>query len=138
MFYSIETVLGLSLISLLILAALVLLIPKLLGKKSKPAWKSKVKQRLEQLNSSKTDLKQQLIELDKTLEFTLQNKHSSPESLGSNLKKFAYLYSRNELNDIWQAHKLRNDLVHNFDYFASQAELKRGIQILQQAIRKEL
>lgn len=76
--------------------------------------------------------KQALIEADKILDFVLKKKGYSG-SLGEKLKEAGPLFSR--VDDVWEAHKLRNRVAHELGFNISQeraraalAQIKRGIE----------
>src|SRR6476646_10425018 len=79
------------------------------------AWKNKVATRLSDLERYKPDQRFLIMELDKVLEFALQQKFNQAAPLGQLLKDHAASFTKSDLNEIWRAHKLRNDLAHNFD-----------------------
>ncbi|MEM1312449.1 MAG: hypothetical protein AAGF07_03220 [Patescibacteria group bacterium] len=107
------------LVFILLLAVLIIF----LSKKNEPTWKSKVKSKLTLINSRSSDNKLKLLELDKLLEFTLQNKFSSDSSLGSILKQKAKQIPKQELDQIWLAHKMRNKISHDIDYNPNSSQL---------------
>ena len=113
------------LISIVSIAIIVLF---LIRKPRSAAWKTKVRQKLSGINIS--DSKSALLELDKLLEYTLQNKFNSRDSLGSILKSKANKFDKTDLNEIWTAHKLRNSLAHNIDFQASRSELDSAVRVL--------
>lgn len=90
-------------------------------------WQKNLEVRLKKLKvKSNLDNVRQVIEYDKLLEFTLKEKYRLDVSLGKILKSRADKFSKNELNDIWYAHKLRNKLVHSADFDPSDLELKKA------------
>lgn len=62
------------------------------------------------------DPKMALIEADKLVDTVLKKAGVQGESLGERLRHVQKLVSRNVYNDMWEAHKLRNRLVHEFDH----------------------
>jgi hypothetical protein len=97
-----------------------------LSKKTQPVWKSKVRLKLSQINSKSSDLRLRLLELDKLLEFTLQNHFYIQEPIGNILKQKANYIDKRDLNKIWTAHKLRNQLAHDIDFTASYNDLQNS------------
>jgi len=78
-------------------------------------------QEVEELVKLKKDstLKQALIEADKLLDLGLRTKRIKGETMGERLKSSRNLFDKNLYNEIWQAHKLRNRLVHEHDEILS-------------------
>lgn len=64
-----------------------------------------------------------LIEYDKLLDHILKTRKVSGETLGERLKNSRTLFSRAEYNDIWEAHKLRNRVVHEVGINIEKKEL---------------
>jgi hypothetical protein len=120
--FDISSTLLISLVALIGLLAVIFF----LNKKVEPAWKPKVRLKLSQINSKTSDLKLKLLELDKLLEFTLQNHFYIQEPIGNILKQKASYIDRHDLNKIWTAHKLRNQLAHNIDFTASYNDLQNS------------
>jgi hypothetical protein len=118
----------LGLLFLISVVSIGIIILFLIRKPKAGGWKNKVRQKLSSINSS--DPKSALIELDKLLEFALQNKFNLKDSIGNILKSKANQFNKPDLNDIWTAHKIRNNLAHNIDYQASSGELNLAIKIL--------
>ena len=76
-----------------------------------------------------------VIEADKLLDMVLKGMFMPGETLGERLKVAAYKYPK--LNQVWSAHKLRNQLVHDssFEITVWQAraaliEYRRALKIL--------
>ncbi|MEX0616595.1 MAG: hypothetical protein WD231_02140 [Candidatus Woykebacteria bacterium] len=97
--------------------------------------------RIEQKATSKTPSasREAVIEADKLLGYTLEKLYPEGESTGERLKaakeKFNYKYQ--EYNDLWYAHKIRNEMVHNFNFElpTSQArdvldKFQKGLEVL--------
>lgn len=103
-----------------------------------PPWKKDVAQKLKVVRTKSLDKPLLLIEYDKLLEYALQKRFNRKESLGQMLKNYRSKFTRNELNDIWHAHKLRNKLVHDVEVQLHPNELNHGIIILKQAINNLL
>ncbi|MBP5204584.1 hypothetical protein J6Z48_03020 [bacterium] len=64
-----------------------------------------------------------IIKLDNLLSRSLQLYYNNDLSCGDNLKKAEKIFRKNEYNDLWSAHKMRNVIVHD-DYEISQEEGK--------------
>jgi len=80
-------------------------------------------------------LKQKLIEADKLLDHALRFKGTKGNSLGDRLKRARNFFNRNEYNNVWEAHKLRNRVVHEFSYNAKKSEVRHAINTLNKASR---
>jgi hypothetical protein len=87
-----------------------------------PAWKA-------------MDKKLMLMELDKLYEFALKKRFNTKESLGSILKNQSNKFTRDALDDIWMAHKLRNKMVHDVDFKLNPSEINHAIIILKKGIQ---
>lgn len=65
------------------------------------------------LNSEdQAKLRDVVVQGDMLLSKALQAKFSNTDSCGANLKRANKVFSRAELNRIWEYHKLRNQIVH--------------------------
>lgn len=102
------------------------------GKNSKqPEWKSIAKNKLwntEKLLDSMNyyQVKTALIDLDKLLDYILKSKHVKGNTLGERLKNSKHLFNKSDYNYIWQAHKLRNELVHEINNTQSIGNIKQN------------
>lgn len=83
-----------------------------------------------------SNYKQALLTADRSLDTALKDIFAG-ETMGERLKEARTKYERPLYNQIWEAHKMRNSIVHeaNFEppYYAVQKavdDLKRGIQAL--------
>ena len=76
-----------------------------------------------------------IIRLDQLLSKSLQLHFRNTESCGNNLKNARDLFEKKAYNEIWEIHKLRNEIVHeNQEVSSSQAT--RGYNIMSNAIKK--
>lgn len=73
------------------------------------------------------EVKDALIESDKLLDFFLKNKRFKGDTLGERLKSAKSFFSKEDYNDLWQAHKLRNQLVHEVDHAGSISQTKKHL-----------
>ena len=95
-------------------------------------------QHIEELVAIKRDsaLKQALLEADKLLDLGLREKKVRGNTLGERLKESRSLFPEDLYQQIWEAHKLRNRLVHeNEEILSFQIEkalwsFKRALQRL--------
>lgn len=68
-----------------------------------------------------------LIEYDKLLDHYLKNRKVSGETLGERLKNARGLFGKSDYNQIWEAHKLRNRVVHEVGINIDKKELELHI-----------
>jgi hypothetical protein len=78
------------------------------------------------------NFKNAIIEADKILDYSL-NKKGYVGSLGEKLKKANKLFSN--VNNVWNAHKLRNKLVHEMDAGISEYEAKKALNSFKHALK---
>ena len=93
-------------------------------------WKGKLKIKLQNLQSSKIDTPSKIIQLDKLLEYALQNKFNQKNNLGKLLQKNFRKFKKEELKNLWKAHKIRNSLVHDIDLKFNHRQLLEAESIL--------
>jgi len=79
-----------------------------------------------------SDGKHALMDADKLLHVVL-NKKGYQGSVGEQLKKTAKLFSN--LQDVWVAHKLRNQIAHELDMKLSLGDHQRALRIYEKALR---
>jgi uncharacterized protein YutE (UPF0331/DUF86 family) len=100
---------------------------------------SDIKKSKEKINSllAREDIdlaKQALIEADKILDKVLKVKIRGKKDMGARLKFANKIISDKDLyQQIWEAHKLRNQIVHEVDTKVTFKEIKRAVSILNQA-----
>lgn len=76
-----------------------------------------------------------VIEADKIVDETLKNAGFSGETLGERLMNI----DRSQLEtleDLWAAHKIRNRLAHDLNYFLRYAEAKRAVDLYEKTLRE--
>jgi hypothetical protein len=78
-------------------------------------------------------LKNALIEADKLLDYVMIQKGFSGETMGDRLKSGGNAFSN--LNNIWSAHKLRNQMAHEVEIDMVAEQVKQAISNLGQGIR---
>jgi hypothetical protein len=103
--------------------------------KKRPEWKDKLEKRYRDYQHKKLPSNYQIIELDKLLEYALKLRYRTDEGLGNVLKTRSKNWSKQTLNDLWFAHKIRNKLAHDPEYLASPSELNKAKIILDKQIR---
>ncbi len=84
-------------------------------------------------NSGAAGLKNALIEADKLLDYVMIQKGFSGETMGERLQSGGSAFSN--LNAIWAAHKLRNQMAHEIQHDVVAAQFKQAISDLGQGIR---
>lgn len=94
------------------------------------SWKKTVRSKLEDLESQKLDLSTQVMQLDKILEFALQSKFNKKDTFGNLLKTHKKKFNKEDLNEIWQAHKIRNKIAHDINFVPNQHELRQAVETL--------
>ena len=78
-----------------------------------------------------------MVRLDALLGKSLRLYYKNSESCGTNLKQAKNLFDKGEYNRIWEAHKLRNRVVHENQEISS-SELVESYNIISSAIKKLL
>jgi len=79
-------------------------------------------------------LKNALIEADKLLDYVMIHKGFSGETMGDRLKSGGSRFSN--LNGVWAAHKLRNQIAHEIEHDIVAEQIKNAINILKGAIQE--
>lgn len=126
------------LIALIACAGLVVMIvrklkrPELNGlspEKVKKLW-AEIEQSAKQGNMGK---KMALIEADKLLDNVLKAMMIPGDTMGERLKMAAYKYPK--IREVWTAHKLRNQLVHETSFELSERDTKRALSDFERALK---
>lgn len=101
-------------------------------------WKNIAKARLKDIRfvhiSDQVRLKQELINADTLLDYCLKASGTRGDTLGERLKNAKGRFAPAKYNQVWEAHKLRNKLVHEIDVSASAHQLRTAVSDLVQAI----
>lgn len=84
-------------------------------------------------NGGPASLKNALSEADKLLDYVMIQKGFRGETMGDRLKSGGSAFSN--LNAIWGAHKLRNQLAHEVEHDMVAEQVKHAITVLGQGIR---
>ncbi len=74
-----------------------------------------------------------LISADRLLDQALKSAHLKGETMGERLNRSAGIIK--DVNSVWQAHKLRNKLVHEPDAKLSYSELRRALRQFKTALK---
>lgn len=112
-----------------------------LKKSTKSLWKNEVRQKLTEIenrkdNSNIESLKSTIIELDKLLDHSFKKKGLRGETMADRLKNAKSLYDYNLYNNIWNAHKTRNQIAHEISLNLSINQANQSISTLKSAISK--
>ena len=78
-------------------------------------------------------MKMALVEADTLLDSALKSIMMPGETLGERLKMACYKYPR--LKDVWWAHKLRNQLVHQHDFRLAERETRQALDEFEKALK---
>ncbi|MBM3250815.1 MAG: hypothetical protein FJZ07_01060 [Candidatus Nealsonbacteria bacterium] len=100
-------------------------------KKTFKQWQKVVK-RLEVANEAECKLA--VIESDSLLDDVLEKAGYSGETIGERLKQVDSAVLPN-IENVWQAHKIRNNIVHDPDYRLTLEQAKKTVAIYEQALR---
>lgn len=100
-------------------------------KKTFKQWQ-KITKRLEAANEAECKLA--VIEADSLLDEVLKKAGYSGETTGERLKQMDSTVLPN-IEDVWQAHKIRNNVVHDPDYRLILDQAKKTLAIYEQALR---
>lgn len=74
-----------------------------------------------------------VIEADKLLDGVLRSMIIPGETMGERLKSAAYKYK--DINQVWNAHKLRNQLVHDSAFEITVPQAKRALKDFEAALK---
>jgi len=84
-------------------------------------------------NSGPSGLKAALIDADKLLDYCMIGKGFKGETMGDRLKSGGDRF--NNINNVWAAHKLRNQIAHEVSHDLVADQVKRSISDLGSAIK---
>jgi len=87
-------------------------------------------------SESPSDWKIAVIEADKVLDKALEAKGYTGESLGDRLKQLTPSDIPGIYEEVWEAHKIRNRIVHEPDFEISQNETRNVVGVFRRAIKK--
>jgi hypothetical protein len=93
---------------------------------------TKITSRLE--TGLESEYKLSVIEADSALDYILKRMEFGGETLGERLEKLTAATLPN-LKQVWEAHKIRNNIVHDPDYRLTLDEARRVLGIYEQALR---
>jgi hypothetical protein len=86
-------------------------------------------------SNSASDWKIAVIEADKVFDKTLEKKGFAGESVGEKLKEMVPGDLPEVYEEVWEAHKIRNRIVHEPDFDITQSEARKIIGIYERAIK---
>lgn len=86
-------------------------------------------------SSKEADWKLAIIEADKLVDNLLQAMGYSGDTMGDRLTNMQDGRIR-DLDGLWEAHKIRNKLVHDLNYFLRYAEARRAIQVYGEVLKE--
>lgn len=101
-------------------------------KKFEKQWQNLMK-RLEL--TSEAEWKLAVIDAESMLDETFQRMNVSGESFGERLKQIKTEQIKN-LEDVWEAHKIRNNIVHDPDYRLDLSQAKKVLETYEKALRE--
>lgn len=98
-------------------------LPEKTVEKIRSSWKQLIRQ---------SDRRHAIMDADKLLDFTL-GEMGYRGNLGNKLKKAPKLFS--DINHVWKAHKVRNNIAHQINYQVSEGEYKTAMLAFKQAFK---
>jgi len=88
------------------------------------------------ISNSPSDWKLAIIEADKILDKTLEAKGFQGASLGDKLKQMVPADLPETYEEVWEAHKIRNRIVHEPEYEIGQNETRKIVGVYERALKK--
>ena len=102
----------------------------------KGASQSRWEEILRHVDSAKeAEWKFAVVEADKLVDDLLKKAGYFGESMGERLSSIERGQLAN-LDHLWEAHKIRNKLVHDVNYFIRQAEARQAVKFYEEALRE--
>lgn len=86
--------------------------------------------------SGASNFRMAVLEADKLFDTALKNLAVHGETMGERLKSAERLMDATTYNKVWQAHKLRNRLVHEIDDEVMSWEVKEALQEFEAGLRQ--
>ena len=84
------------------------------------------------LKNGPSGLRSALFEADKLLDYVMQAKGFHGNTMGERLKSGGKRFSN--LNDVWAAHKLRNQFAHSLDHDLVPSQVQKALRDIGKAI----
>ncbi|MFH1838022.1 MAG: hypothetical protein ABH808_00775 [Candidatus Kuenenbacteria bacterium] len=109
------------------------------GKKLYGIDKEEIKKKWQEIEgllnkSSEISYKLAILEADKLLDHVLKSMFFPGNTLGERLKVACYKYEK--LRQVWWAHKVRNQLVHETNYHLAYGEAKKALNIFKKGFEE--
>ncbi|MEX0748708.1 MAG: hypothetical protein WD467_03675 [Candidatus Saccharimonadales bacterium] len=121
----------------LLFGLMLLAVPRARGHSIKSIDKALVRRRWDEITTiaAKPDqsARYAIIEADKLLDYVLKNRGYSGETMGERMRSAATDFSYTD--DVWEAHKLRNKLVHEAQYELESHLINRSITQFERALK---
>jgi uncharacterized protein YutE (UPF0331/DUF86 family) len=129
-------------IIILLLIAVLFVVASLNAKKIDQKKKEKLIKELYSLERSITSeelavRRDAIIKLDNILSKSLQLYFNNDSPCGENLESAEKIFRKREYNRLWEAHKIRNKVVHD-DYAVSKQEAREAFLIYKLSVNKIL
>lgn len=102
--------------------------------------KGKVRKRWEAIlarlqSNEESNYKLAVIEADKLLDDILKRVGYQGETMGDRLKKITTEQLTN-IDEVWRAHKVRNNIVHDVDFKLNQDQARKTVETLEKALKE--
>lgn len=81
-------------------------------------------------------LRSAVVEADKLLDYALKGKGYTGENMGERLKSAINSLTREGYNAAWEAHKLRNRMVHEIEHEVFSWEVEKALKNFEKALRE--
>ncbi|MDD3474973.1 MAG: hypothetical protein PHP08_03715 [Candidatus Dojkabacteria bacterium] len=129
-------------IIILVLIAMLFVLSAINSKKRNFKRKDRLLATLERLkehieSDNEFERKDAIIRLDNLLAQSFNYKYSNSLNCGENLKKSSKLFRKDTYQNLWDVHKLRNDIVHN-NRSISEEEAQKAYHIYKLCIKQIL
>lgn len=102
------------------------------GSKVDKEW-GKITQRVE--SKDEANLKLAIIEADKLVDDLLRGMNYPGDSMGDRLKQIDESRLKT-INELWEVHKVRNNIVHNASFRLSQREAKNAMEVYEKVLKE--
>lgn len=84
-----------------------------------------------------SSLKSSIIEADKLVDYVLKNRGTAGDTMGERLKNAKSKFgSYQDYDNLWFAHKVRNNIAHETTHELGVAEAKRAIEYFKKALKE--
>lgn len=108
--------------------------------KNKGIWKKNVRLKLSQITANEKstnplEWKALLVEMDKLLDYSFKASGVKGETMGERLKNAKSMYKYSDYQNIWEAHKARNKIAHEYDAKISISDMKKHYLVLKKSVK---